>query len=135
MRTLALLVVAWCVVLGACGDDPAPASSFYDPNIPGAGGSGGSGAGYCTSYCNYVTSHGTGCEQYNSGSRCTNNCSTYAMGPCPAQWQKYVNCAMAVPMSCEMTDAGKLSLNTQGCMAEFDAFLTCLGEHDAGLCP
>lgn len=135
MRTLALVLVAWCAVVSSCGGDPAPSPSFSDNGLGGAGGSAGSASGYCTNYCNYVTTNGVGCADYNQGNRCLLNCATYATGPCPAEWQKYVNCAMKTSMQCVPTDAGKLSLETQGCSTEFAAFLTCLGQHDAGLCP
>ncbi len=127
------LLLAVLAVVG-CSDD-----GKVDPSaVFGSGGSGGSGSGsaFCTEYCRSLVQGAQGCEQYNDNLRCEEICKFYVASACRTTYEAFADCLRnTASAECFVPDGGKLTLLVTGCHEQYETWIQCRDEKDAGICP
>ena len=130
-----LWVFALCLGISACGDE-----SKADPSAVFGGQSGSSSntsaTTFCIEYCRSLVENGEGCERYNDDQRCENICRFYVNSACKTTYMAFADCMRTTQSgSCMAPDGGTLTLVVDGCNEEYEAWIQCRDERDAGVCP
>jgi len=130
-----LFVLVLGVGILGCGDE-----SKVDPSDVFGGQSGSSSTPsattFCAEFCRSLVENGEGCEHYNDNLRCESICRFYVGSACKDSYVTYAECMRTTQSgSCFQPDGGVLTLVVDGCNAEYEAWIQCREERDAGVCP
>lgn len=126
------LLLAVLTVVG-CSDD-----GKVDPSaVFGSGGSvSGTTSGFCADYCGVLVKTASGCEHYNDNLRCEEICKFYVASACKTTYEAFAECLRNTGSAeCFVPDGGKLTLLVTGCHEQYETWIQCRDEKDAGICP
>lgn len=128
-------VPALTLGLLACSEDDArvPPDQVF-------GGSTGGGTStsptMCGEYCQTLVDNAPGCEKYNANGRCVDICNWYRDTACQTTYEAFVTCLTSTQgAECMLPEGGRITLVVASCHSEYNAWVTCRDEKDAGICP